>query len=106
MTNYEKFQEIFGNDERPCDKYTNATWWAAEYKKPNFIDTATFGGRLKYLLQNEKITQKDFADLIGITETTLSRWISGSRRPNTDMLYKICNSLNCSADYLLFGNGN
>lgn len=103
MTNYEKFQEVFGNDSQPRDKYLSATWWAAEYKKPSFIDTSTLGGRIKYEMAQMNYSQKQLAECIGTTETSVSRWINNTRKPNSDMLYKICKVLFTSADYLLFG---
>lgn len=61
----------------------------------------TLGKRLEYALNSKGIKQCDFADKIGITEVTLSRYINGTRMPRADNIVLICRSLGISSDWLL-----
>ena len=61
----------------------------------------SIGDRIKYLLSIRKLSQKEFAKRLGITEATLSRYVSGTRMPKADMIISICNELGISADWLL-----
>lgn len=60
-----------------------------------------FGDRLKRLLILRNMTQREFAKKIGITECAISRYIQNERKPNYEILVKICKTLNISADWLL-----
>ena len=61
----------------------------------------TIGDRLKYSLNIRKLTQKEFAQRINITESAMSRYISDERVPRADTIVSICRSLGVSADWLL-----
>lgn len=61
----------------------------------------TIGDRLKYSLKIRKLTQKEFAQRTNITESAMSRYISGERVPRADTLVSICRELGVSADWLL-----
>jgi len=47
------------------------------------------------------MTQDELGELVGVTKQTISGWERGRRLPSADDLVKLCNVLNCSADYLL-----
>lgn len=47
------------------------------------------------------INQKDLADMTGITEATISRYINGTREPKGSLLRLIADKLNVSVDYLM-----
>lgn len=57
--------------------------------------------RLKYALKLRDMKQRQLAHLTGITEATVSRYITGEREPKADAIYSICKALNISADWLL-----
>jgi len=71
----------------------------------------TFGKRLKDVMEEKRITQKELCKLTGISTTTLSNAMNDISRSEYDKeqgvvmkcnnLIKICNVLNVSADYLL-----
>lgn len=63
----------------------------------------TFGERLQHLLKTQNITQKEFAEKIGCSESAVSRYISGARMPKGNLLVKISVILNTTTDYLLNG---
>ena len=60
-----------------------------------------FTERLKQSITERGLTQRMLATLIGTTEQSVSRWANGNRTPYADMLYRMCNALDVSADYLL-----
>lgn len=60
-----------------------------------------FNNRLKQAIRLSGITQRDLAEQTGLTEATISRYTSGTRRPNLKQLKKLCRSLNVSADWLM-----
>lgn len=64
-----------------------------------------FVARLKYLIQREDISQKDLANDVGITESAMSRYMSGERIPHGETLKNLAVALRTNADYLL-GNSN
>lgn len=45
---------------------------------------------LRDLLSSTGISQKKFADMIGSTESTVSRYLSGERSPSVMTIIKIC----------------
>lgn len=47
------------------------------------------------------MTQSDFADRIGVTRQTVSRWEAGSVMPDIDKIGDIASILSVSCDYLL-----
>lgn len=60
-----------------------------------------FAHKLKMVLEEKGLLQKDLSDKTGLTETTISRYINGSRTPNIENLYLICDALDIKADWLL-----
>ena len=59
------------------------------------------GEKIKELLEQSNITQRDLAATIGIDETTLSRIISGEREAKADTISNIATALHVTTDYLL-----
>lgn len=63
--------------------------------------TTTLGERMQELMKQQGRTQKQVAELIGTTEATMSRYISGDRQPRADTLSNIATALHTTSDYLL-----
>jgi transcriptional regulator with XRE-family HTH domain len=63
----------------------------------------SIGLHIAYKCRERKITQKQLAELTGLTEAGISRYISGQRLPRIDILLKIADALGCTLDYLLYG---
>ena len=59
------------------------------------------GRRIADLLHSKGILQKELAERVGLTEATMSRYISGERDPKPEVLANISSVLCTSADYLL-----
>ena len=47
------------------------------------------------------LTQTELAKIVGVTQGNLSAWETDRWKPDMDSLKKLCEALNCSADYLL-----
>lgn len=59
------------------------------------------GNRISYLLNKNGITQKELADRINVSESVVSRYISGEREPKANVLANIATALRTTSDYLL-----
>lgn len=57
--------------------------------------------RLIELMEEKDMSQVKLANLIGTTNVTISRYISGERKPRIEIVGKIAEVLGCSTDYLL-----
>lgn len=65
------------------------------------ITITIFNKRLRSLREQHKISQKDFAEILGVSNVVLSRYENGERKPDYDMLIKIAEYFDVSVDYLL-----
>ena len=63
----------------------------------------TFGKRLKEVLKNKGITQKELARALGIPYTTLNNWIRGAADPNLSSLIILANYLDVDLHWLITG---
>ncbi len=61
------------------------------------------GNRIKQLRQDRKITQKELAEKLDVSQTAIALWESGSRSISFNAIDAIADILNVSASYLLFG---
>ena len=61
----------------------------------------TIGQRLKKILNEQGMMQKELAEKIGVNEMAISRYVHGGRMVSVSILIDICKTLNISADYLL-----
>ena len=59
------------------------------------------GARIAELLQESGKTQKELAIMVGVTETAMSRYISGDREPKPETLANIATALKTTSDDLL-----
>ena len=59
------------------------------------------GSRINETLKKRKISQRELAERIGVTEAVMSRYVSGDRDPKPEMLANIATALNTTSDFLL-----
>ena len=59
------------------------------------------GARLRKYRENRGLTQKRFAELIGVSNGRVSNWEQGINRPDADILADICRILEVSPSELL-----
>ena len=65
------------------------------------IMSKKLGLRISEALQKRGMTQKELANRIGVTESVISRYISGDREPKPDILANIATALHTTSDFLL-----
>lgn len=59
------------------------------------------GGRIANLLKKSGLTQRELADKVGVTKSSMSRYVNGSRIPKGTIVANIANALHTTSDYLL-----
>lgn len=59
------------------------------------------GARILTLLKKKGMTQRELANEIGVTETSISRYISGQRVPKSNIVVYMADVLNTTTDYIL-----
>ena len=59
-----------------------------------------FGNRLKAIRQERGYTQKQLAQLLGVTEQAVSKYERGNSYPDVGVLNGMAEVLDCSLDYL------
>ena len=60
-----------------------------------------FVERLEKLLKDSNISQRDLAQDIGVTESAVSKYLSGDRIPSGDILLNLATAFNTTSDYML-----
>lgn len=65
------------------------------------IKVSSFKNRLKELLMEKNMTQKELSDLTGITPSSISDWLRGKYEAKQDKIDIIATSLNVSQAYLM-----
>ena len=61
----------------------------------------TLGGRISELLEKNGLTQRELAEKVGVTEVSMSRYISNDRTPKGPVIANIATALHTTSDYLL-----
>lgn len=64
------------------------------------MDNSVFVERLKRLRAENNMSQKEFSDLVGVTQQTLSGYETGKMKPPFDVLVNIAKSTRVSLDWL------
>lgn len=65
------------------------------------IKVSSFKNRLKDLLQEKNMTQKELSNLTGITPSSISDWLRGKYEAKQDKIDIIATALNVSQAYLM-----
>lgn len=61
----------------------------------------SLGANIQYLRKLNKLTQEQFAEKMGITRQTVSRWESDEVTPELDKLVEVCSLFSCKLDELV-----
>ena len=67
------------------------------------MENDTFWGRVKPLIKAHNMSQRQFADFLGIPYNTLKTWIRYDRLPEIRGAYAVAYALGVTLDYLLHG---
>ena len=57
--------------------------------------------RIRLLMTGKHLSQKELANLSGITEASMSKYLSGERTPRIDVIVNIANALGVTTDELI-----
>lgn len=69
--------------------------------------SVSVGERLRWLLETRKMKQTELAAIIKRTQASISNIVTDStRRPNAETLLRVAAALQCSADWLVRGEGH
>lgn len=60
-----------------------------------------FATRLRDLMIEKKVTQKELADSVGVSRQAISQYMDGSAQPNLDKFVKMAEFFNVSTDYMV-----
>lgn len=66
----------------------------------------TIGERILNLIKEKGMTQKEFSELTGIPQSTMSSWKTRKQNPGMDRLQIICDTLDVDPFYLISGTEN
>ena len=61
--------------------------------------------RIFKILKEKKMTQKEFAEKVGIGNSTVSEWKKKKTNPSADKIMDICMTLDVTPEQLLTGKG-
>lgn len=64
------------------------------------MNNTTLGDKLQYLRKDMSMSQKDFADFLGIPQPSLSAYENNRNSPTVDVLINIAKKCNISLDWL------
>ncbi len=60
-----------------------------------------FNERIRELRIEKRLTQIKLSEILGVYQSTIAKWEKGELEPNMDMIIKISQEFNVSADYLI-----
>ncbi|MCR4594168.1 MAG: helix-turn-helix domain-containing protein [Clostridiales bacterium] len=61
------------------------------------------GDRIARLLKESGYTQKELAQMCGVTEAAMSRYLKNEREPKIEVVANMATALNTTTDYLIEG---
>jgi len=62
---------------------------------------SVFAARLRQIMNEQRKTQKEVADVLGITRQAISQYLDGAVQPNAEKLFKLANYFDVSVDWLI-----
>lgn len=62
-----------------------------------------FGERLRMAIRRQGLTYENVANAMGASKQAVAQWTRGISIPRENKIYPLCELLNCSEEYLLYG---
>ena len=69
-------------------------------------DKQGFGERLKKFLKSRQIKYREAAEILHVTPTAISEWVSEKNRPSVHIMQILAESYKLSTTWLITGRGN
>lgn len=66
----------------------------------------SLGSRIRYLRVRQKLSQKDFSELLGVSVVTLSHWENGKHTPSITIIQKLRSIFGVDYGWLIDGVGS
>ena len=63
----------------------------------------SIGERINYIRKEMGVNRDQFADYLGVSRNTITRYETNERKPDADFIIKFCEEYEVSADWLLLG---
>jgi len=70
------------------------------------MNIKAIGNNIGNYIARNRMTQKELAEKLRITEASMSRYISGDRIPKATLLYRMSKMLGCTMEDLCYGMEN
>lgn len=67
------------------------------------MDRIAIGKRVRRTRESHSMTRDEYSEYVGISSQFLAEIENGKKGMSAETIYKICQSENASADYILFG---
>ena len=67
------------------------------------MNTRAVGDNIKNCLEERGMQQRELADMLGVTEVTISRWIHGARQPSAFALQRISRIFGATMESMMAG---
>ena len=67
------------------------------------MDQIKIGKFIAHKRKEQELTQIQFAELVGVSNKTVSKWETGSRMPDVEIIQDVCDVLKISVNELLAG---
>lgn len=74
--------------------------------KTTEVKCTDFANTIYNIRKERNITRKELADLIGVSDRTISKWENGSTVPDLETIKKLCNELGISPDSIVKSEKN
>ena len=74
------------------------------YIKDNEVSAMTIGDRIFDRLKEIGMTQKEFSEKTGISQSTISEWKSKRTNPTSEKIMIICDTLRVTPEWILSGS--
>ena len=74
------------------------------YIKDNEVSAMTIGDRIFDRLKEIGMTQKEFSEKTGISQSTISEWKSKRTNPTSEKIMIICDTLKVTPEWILSGS--
>ena len=74
--------------------------------KTTEVKCTDFANTIYQIRMERKLTQKDLADLIGVSDRTISKWENGTTVPDLETIKRLCKALGTSPDSIIKSKKN
>ncbi len=64
-------------------------------------DKSIFQNQIRRIMKERHVSQRELADMLGVQPSSVSRYVTGERSPDLDVLVQIANELKVSLNELL-----